>query len=173
MRVGERGRGPGWHSSAAAGAQPGARKRGVSCSRSPAGCNVTPTAAGGGGGRRRPETGTGETETQGEMGTEGKARETQPLGVLGLAPRRLGIGSKGGDGDREGCRGCQREAEKRVRNRSAGERNLRGAGPDGDTGRHRKRRGVKEAGKGGETDRKRLSESGKRTQSGGPSRETP
>lgn len=32
---------------AAAGARPGARKRGVSCSQSPAGCNVTPTAAGG------------------------------------------------------------------------------------------------------------------------------
>lgn len=49
VRVGQSRRGPGWHSFAAAGAQPGARKRGVSCSGNPAGCNVTPTAAGGAG----------------------------------------------------------------------------------------------------------------------------
>lgn len=63
VRVGASGRGPGRHSSAAAGTQPGARKRGVSCSQSPAGCNVTPTAAGGWGrgaavGRRRRDLGT-------------------------------------------------------------------------------------------------------------------
>ncbi|VCX40908.1 unnamed protein product, partial [Gulo gulo] len=155
----------GWHSSAAAGAQPGARKRGVSCSRSPAGCNVTPTAAGGGGGRRRPETGTGETERQGEMGTQEKAREAQRLRVLRSAPRRLGVGNNGGEGDGGGCRVCQREAEKRVRNGSAGETNLRGR-RDGDTGRHWERWSLKGTGKGGERDRERPSEPGKRTQSG-------
>lgn len=80
VRVGASGRGPGWHRLVAAGAQPGARKRGVSCSRSPAGCNVTPTAAGGGGwdggggGARRLGRREGET---GRDGDGRKGRETQ------------------------------------------------------------------------------------------------
>lgn len=80
--VGQSRRGPGWHSFAAAGAQPGARKRGVSCSRNPAGCNVTPTAAGGAGGGR------------GDGGEEGG----RWCSVSGTREERLGEMVTGGKG---------------------------------------------------------------------------
>lgn len=142
VRVGQSRRGPGWHGFAAAGAQPGARKRGVSCSRNPAGCNVTPTAAGGGwgggeagGGRREVVLGEWDTR-EGEAGRNGDGREgvrdAEGPGVLLSAP--LGawrVGSKGGDRrDAEFAR--KRGVEERELIWTA-ERNLREA--EIDTGR--------------------------------------
>lgn len=127
VRVGKSRRALGWHSLAAAGTQPGARKRGVSCSRSPAGCNVTPTAAGGGAGRRRRETGTGETETE-RWRRKGRGARHRRLGSTECPPGSLGRGEeRGKERQREGC-GVLREVENNLRGE---ERNLGEAERDG------------------------------------------